>query len=349
MNANDTSLTYRQRFLKNQMSFNRKYKVIFDKIADDFSLLINDPNIKFSKAFKFPPVINKKIKAIIADFQAKTLKLTEQQIEFSWNLSNSKNDEILSDYLKTVTKITAAQEATYFAPNVPALKAFISSDKGAGTLSKAIWQIGAQLRSELETHLGIGILQGDSANVISQRIRTYLKNPDSLFRRVRDAKGRLVASKAMQANAPGQGVYNSAFKNAMRVARTSTNQAYQLADSIRWRQLPMVIGIEIKLSPQHPSYNFVEICEELAGVYPKTYVFIGNHPQCLCIAIPILMPKEDFDKYLVGDQPLKAKQITEYPPNFKEFWKNNFERYSNYKTMPYIMQENLKVIKEVIK
>lgn len=349
MNTNDISLTYRQKFLKNQLSFNRKYKAIFDKIANDFSLLVNDPNIKFSKSFKFPPVINKKIKTIIADFRAKTLILTEEQIEFSWKLSNSKNDEIVSDYLKTVTKITTAQKAAYFAPNIPALKAFISSDKGAGTLSKAIWEIGTQLRSELETHLGIGILQGDSANVISQRIRQYLKNPDVLFRRVRDAKGRLVASKAMIANAPGQGVYNSAFKNAMRTARTNTNMAYQLADSIRWRQLPMVIGVKISLSAQHPDYNYPEICEELQGVYPKGFVWQGWHPQCLCHATPVLMPKEDFNKYLTGAGQLRAKQIETYSDKFKQYVKDNYERYSNYKQMPFWIEDNKQIINKIVK
>lgn len=349
MNPNDISLTYRQRFLKNQLSFNKKYKAIFDKIADDFSLLANDPNMRFSKAFKFNGVVNKKIDVIIESFNSQILELTEEEIKYSWNLSNSKNDEIVSDYIRTISIIKTSQNAKYYLPNIPALKAFISGDKGAGTLSDAIWKVGAQFRSELETHLGLGMINGASASTISRRIRQYLKSPDSFFRRVRDKNGKLIASKAMIENKSGQGVYNSAFRNAMRTARTNTNQSFQLADSIRWRQLPMVIGIEIKLSAQHPEYNYPEICEELAGIYPKTYIFIGNHPQCLCVAVPILMPQKDFKEYLKGNKPLKAEQITDYPPNFKEFWKENFDKYSNYKTMPFIMEENLEAIKKAIK
>ncbi len=348
MNPNDISLTYRQKFLKNQLSFNKKYRKLFDKMAADIALLVNDPTIKFSKSFKFSKVINGKITTITATLHDSILTLTENNIRESWKISTEKNDEIVNNYLKTLAEIKGATKATYFLPNTKALEAFILRAKNAETLSSSIWKVANQARGEMEIHLGLGVLNGDSANIISQRIRTYLNNPTALFRRVRDNNGRLIASKAMLENKPGQGVYNSAFKNAMRVARTNANQSFQLADSIRWRQLDMVIGIEIKLSVQHPDYNYPEICELLAGIYPKTYIFIGNHPQCLCIAVPILMPNSDFNTYLKGNEPLKAKQITEYPPNFKKFWGENFDKYSNYKTMPFIMEENLDAIKDVL-
>lgn len=345
----DTSLEYRNKFLKRQLQYDRKFREIFNKIAEQFAVLSNDPNIKFSKAFKYNGAINKKIDIIIEAFHKDVLDLTKLEIEKSWGLSNSKNDEIVKDYISTIGEIKAAQKASYFIPNIPALKAFISGKHGIETLSDSVWQVAEQLRGELKIHLGIGLANGDSAQVISRRIRQYLKSPESYFRRVRDKNGKLIASKAMIENRPGQGVYNSSYKNALRVTRTNANQSFQLADSLRWQQLDMVIGIKISLSAQHPDYSYVEICEILAGIYPKTYVFIGNHPQCLCVAVPILMPKEDFNEYLKGNKPLKAEQITDYPPNFKEFWKENFDKYSNYKQMPFIMEENLEAIKKAIK
>jgi len=345
----DTSLEYRKKFLKRQLQYDRKFREIFNKVADDFARLSNDPNAKFTRSFKFNPVINKKIDILIKGFQEDVLNLTESEIEKSWDLSNEKNDIVVKDYLKTVGKIKAAQKAAFFLPNIPALKAFISSDKGAGTLSDAIWEIGAQLRSELEIHLGIGLMNGDSAPVISRRIRQYLKNPDALFRRVRDDKGRLVASQAMKANAPGRGVYNSAFKNAMRVARTNTNMAYLLADHERWMKLPMVIGVKISLSAQHPDYNYPEICEELQGVYPTDFTWIGWHPQCLCHAVPVLMDKKDFDAYLVGDKPLQAEKIKTYSDKFQQYVKDNYERYSKYKQLPYWIEDNEQIINKILK
>lgn len=344
----DTNIEYRNKFLKRQLQYDRKFREIFNKVADDFARLANDPNAKFNKSFKYNGVINKKIDIIIESFHKDVLDLTELEIEKSWGLSNTKNDQIVKDYISTIGKIKAAQKASFFLPNIPALKAFISG-RGTETLSDSIWQIAAQLRGELKIHLGLGLLNGDSAQVISRRIRQYLKNPDAYFRRVRDNQGRLVASKAMIENAPGQGVYNSSYKNAMRVARTNTNQAYLLSDHLRWLKLPMVIGVKISLSAQHPDYGYLEICEVLEGDYPKIFTWVGWHPQCLCNAVPILMPREDFKEYLKGDKPLKAEQIKEMPDNFIKYTKENFERYSNYKQLPYFIQDNPEIIKDALK
>ena len=342
----DTSLEYRNKFLRRQLQYDRKFRVIFNKVADDFSRLANDPNAKFTKSFKFNGVINKKIDIIIESLHSQTLDLTELEIEKTWGLSNSKNDLIVKDYLKTITEIKAAQSAAYFIPNIPALKSFISAKHGLETLSENIWEYAAQLRGELQIHLGLGIMNGDSAPVISRRIRQYLKDPESYFRRVRDKNGKLVASKAMKANAPGQGKYNSAFKNAMRVARTNTNQAYLMADHLRWLDIPMVIGVKVSLSAQHVVFD---ICDHLVGVYPKTFIFVGWHPQCLCHATPVLMPKSDFNVYLKGTTPLKANQITDMPDNFKTYINDNYERYAGYKQMPFFIQDNQAVINNIIK
>lgn len=341
----DISLEYRDKFLRRQLQYDRKFREIFNKIAADFARLANDPNAKFTRSFRFNGVMNKKIDIIIKDFHSQVLDLTELEIEKSWGLSNEKNDLIVKDYLKTITTIKAAQKAKYFIPNIPALKAFIKG-RGAETLSESIWEVAAQLRGELEIHLGIGLMNGDSASVISRRIRQYLKNPEALFRRVRDEKGRLVASKAMIENAPGQGKYNSAFKNAMRVARTNTNRSYLLADQERWSKLPMVIGYRIVISAQHKIYD---ICDECQGNYPKDFVWGGWHPMCICHAVPILMPKKDFEAYLVGDQPLKAKQIKDLPGTFERYVKGNYDRYKNYKSTPYWIEDNIEIINKIIK
>lgn len=345
----DISNTYRNRLLKKQLDYSREFKTLFDDIGNQFAQLAYDPNIKFTKAFIFPPYIKDRMKAIIADFHDQALQLTEDEITNAWELSNSKNDKIVIDYLSTISAIKATQAAAYFLPNTSALKAFLSSAHGTDTLSDSIWQVGKQLRAELETHLGIGITNGDSAQVISQRIRQYLNNPDALFRRVRDNQGRLVASKKMLENHPGQGTYNSAYKNALRVARSNTNQSYLLADHMRWAQLDMVKGVRIELSAQHPDYNFPEICEECEGDYPKDFIFVGWHPQCLCHAVPILTSEEDFMAYLRGGPKELDKFVTQYPKGFTNFVNDNFDRFSNYKSVPFWMQDNEEIIQGLLK
>ena len=344
----EISRKYRDIFLKTQRSFLRRYQAVFEKVADDFARLSKDPNVKFTRSFKFPPDIEKKIMAITTVMHDDLLNLTQEDIKESWALSNQKNDRIVKTYLSTIKGIKDAQEASYLLPNTSALKAFISRKENAETLSSLVWKVANQARKEMETHLGIGIVNGDSSKMISQRIRQYLNNPDVLFRRVRDANGKLIASKAMQEYHPGQGVYRSSYKNALRVARSETNQAYLMSDHVRWAQMDMVIGIKISLSAQHPEYDFPEICEVLEGIYPKTFVFRGFHPHCLCHKTPVLMPEADFRAYLKGDIPFKAAQITEYPESFTKFWQENYERFSGYKSMPYVMKDNIEVIERAV-
>ena len=341
----DISNIYRNRFLRNQATFERKYKSIFDKVIEQFTSLVYDPNIKFAKAFKFPDYINKRVDGFMTDFHNQVLEMNEQEIEKAWNLSNGKNDEIVSDYLKSIKAIKEAQKAAYYLPNVSALKAFISSERyEAGKLSDAVWKIGEQLRAEMTLHLGIGLTNGDSAQVISRRIRQYLNNPDALFRRVRDVNGKLVPSREMLNYHPGQGVYRSAYKNAIRLTRSNTNQSYLLSDHLRWQKLDMVKGIRISLSEQHPDYNFEEICETLEGIYPKDFDWSGWHPQCLCHATPILSSSEDFFRYLQTGQREVNGMVQDYPENFKKYVASNYERYQGYKSQPYWMADNKSLI-----
>jgi len=342
----DTSTLYRNRFLQNQIRYEKKFKSIFDNVAEQFSLLSNDPSIKFTKAYQFPKNIDKKMTVIMAEFHDRTLSLTEKEIENAWNLSNEKNDTLIENYLKTIAKIKAVQSAAYFNPNTSALKAFLSTDHGAGTLSDSVWNIARSYRMELEAHLSIGLANGDSAGVISRRIRRYLNNPDALFRRVRNDKGKLIASRAMSEYHPGQGVYKSAYKNAMRVARSNTNQAFLLADHLRWQKMEMVVGVKISLSSQH---KVPDICDDLWGDYPKDFVFTGWHPQCLCHATPILTPEPDFIKYLQTGIKPKARQIQEMPAQFTKYVQNNYERYAAYKSVPYWIQDNQKIVKQALK
>lgn len=344
--VNEISLKYREQFIANQATFQGQFKDVFNTLARDISRLANDPNAKFTRAFKFNKPVSKKIDELIRNFQEQTLGLTEKMIADSWDISNAKNDEIVNNYLRTVTGLKTAETAAYFLPNTSALKAFISRSSNAMTLADTVWKISKQARAEMEIHLGVGIVNGDGAAVISRRIRQYLNNPTALFRRVRDSKGNLIASQAMLANAPGQGVYNSAFKNAMRVARTETNMAYLLSDNLRWQQNDLVLGIRINLSDVH---KIPDICDDLTGEYPKNFVWVGWHAQCLCNATPILMPKEDFRAYLrSGGKLPKGKQITTMPSYFDQYIRDNIDRFKDYKRLPYFIADNKAIINGIV-
>lgn len=113
------------------------------------------------------------------------------------------------------------------------------------------------------------------------------------------------------------------------------------------QQSDFVIGHEIRLSGNHPCED---ICDRLAGVYPKSFKFTGWHPFCRCTAIPKLAEKEDF----IARQRAKLKgeevpadydnEVTEMPESFNEWVEENKERIENAKTEPYFIRENREAV-----
>lgn len=341
--ADEESIKFRVKFIGIQKSVANKYKKLIGATAEEIAAISRQPASKLTREYKLPTSVKRKIKPAIARFQLGALQLTEAEVRRVWEIANKKDDAILSAYLQTMQKYPG-----FFNHNIDALEAWLR--RGHNELSDNVWQVSEQLRQEMETQLALGIANGDSAVTIARRMKRYLINPDVLFRRVRDENGKLIQSRAMKAFHPGQGVYKSAYKNALRLTRTEMNRAYQLADHVRWQKLDFVIGIKISLSAQHPDYDYPEICEVLAGIYPKNYVFTGNHPQCLCHVTPILADQKDFRAWLRGEiKTVKSDKITEMPENFKKYIRDNYERLLTYKQLPYFIQDNKKIVAEILK
>ena len=146
-----------------------------------------------------------------------------------------------------------------------------------------------------------------SAQQLSKDVRQCLQQPDKLFRRVRDKNGNLQLSKAAKLYHPGRGVYRSSAQNAMRLARTEINMAYRQAEYLRWQQLDFVVGFRVCLSNNHTIKDskghpipLEDICDELAGDYPKTFKFVGWHPNCRCYVVPIMSDYDEYNKERAG-------------------------------------------------
>jgi hypothetical protein len=267
-------------------------------------------------------------------------------IRSGWTLSNNKNNELSRQVFgDNVGKLSQQAYRRYFSTNDDARKAFEERITNGLKLSDRVWNYTNQFKSEIEMGLDLGLRDGLSAAEMSRDLRKYLKYPDKLFRRVRDEHGQLHLSKAAKAFNPGRGVYRSSYKNARRLAATETNIAYHTADYIRWQQLDFVVGIEIKLSGNHP---VADICDELAGKYPKDFKFVGWHPHCRCHALSVLKTpeeiKEDTRRLLNGEPPDgdSVNRVDDVPPQFKQWTANNEKRLTTAKSMPYFVRDNEK-------
>lgn len=244
----------------------------------------------------------------------------------AWDRSNTKNDDFIRKYIEGMSISTAAKEGM-FTHNLTALKALQKNvDANGLSLSDRVWSITQQTKSQIEFYLDSGVAVGRNANGISSDVRQMLHNPDKRFRRVRNGKGNLVPSRPMKDYHPGQGVYRSAYMNALRTSATTTNIAYRSADYERWSKQDFVLGIEVQRSGNHK--GACNICDAMVGKYPKTFKFTGWHPFCICYATPIVMEPEELTDYLLTDKVPERLVIKEVPETVQSFVNDNKQQLS---------------------
>ena len=260
----------------------------------------------------------------------------------NWKLAASKNDAMV-DALTKGTGIPKKNIKEWKHPNLEALQAFNERVVAGMGLSDRVWNLTKQFKAELELAMEVGIGEGKSAADLSRDVRKFLREPNKLFRRVRDKSGALRLSKAARAYHPGRGVYRSSYKNALRMTATENNIAYRTSDHERWKQMPFILGIDIHTSNNHPQED---ICDDLEGRYPKDFKFTGWHPWCRCQATAALPSEAEFIKYgkaiLNGsDQNFKFGDVQkEVPGKFKNWVTKNKTRIADATQMPYFLKDN---------
>ena len=299
---------------------------VFIALKTDYKELIASTLFAFANTKK-----GKAFDKELINFSNQLDQIIKQGITNEWAFANSKQDQLLR---AGVTKYK----------NLEALEAFKVRKIKDFTISDRVWDIAKKAQTEIELALSVSLQEGKSAVQLSREIRNLLNNPTALFRRVRDLYGNLVLSKNAQNYHPGQGVYRSAYKNALRLTSNEINVAYKSADWLRIQQNPDIVGFEVRLSPQHKVYD---MCDELKGKYPKTFHFHGWHVGCKCHIITLLKTDEELIKELKADETLppesSSNYVAEVPNNYKQWVTDNKDRFKNWKTRPYFIEENSKI------
>lgn len=249
---------------------------------------------------------------------------------------------VLTDKAIRVARDTAA--ATFISNRLKA--------KNGLNLAQIVWNYCQQTKSEFEmamsNTIADGIGKGSSAEEIGKSIRRYLNDPDMMYRRYHTIKvqkngkkkdvvtwrrRRIIDGKVRFIEEPlekvGMGVYRSARKNALRVARTEINAAYHKARNERWKNEPFVIGQYIHVSPQH---NIDDICNDLEGRYPKDFDWRSWHSNCICTSDPITIQgeeKKEFYKHLMAGEDMSNYvspfAVLTMPEKYNQYIRDNSE------------------------
>lgn len=173
-------------------------------------------------------------------------------------------------------------------------------------------------------------------------------------RRVVDEQGKVHFVKEDLAKVD-TGVYRSSRQNALRLTITETNMAYNFANCERWSSEPYVLGIRIRLSGNHPEED---ICDELAGDYPKDFMWRGWHPRCRCSMSSILMDRNSEEwKHLrsLPENEYKAYQspnaVKNVPEKFNKWCERNAKKLDLARErgkLPYFVKDNQKVVGDLL-
>lgn len=340
--------------------------------------LVKGTELEAGKPFSFSEYgYSDEVTPILRSMYSRVYQIIRTGVEKEWLNANEHNDGLVKAIFGEHS-IEDNHFARFFQRNMDAMKAFFARKTGTGlNLSQKVWKYTGVFKDELEDALDLAIGEGTPANRLATQIQKYLNDPDRFYRRFRvkigenedgtPKYGRVWKRRVYDAESgsykwvdddprkyhPGRGVYRSSYRNAQRLARTETNIAYRTADYERWQQMPFVIGIEIKLSNNHPE---PDICDDLKGIYPKTFKWSGWHPNCRCYQEPVLASPAELDKMLDnildGKDPAGvdcANEVTAMPSTFKVWAKDNAERIDRATTagtLPYFLRDNQELVEK---
>lgn len=362
-----------QLLLQSSSDFNKLHDYVITELSKAVNKSVNEANPEelFKIAKTCTPTEKDRVQALLDAYNNAVLSLIKQGITKAVLFSTNTQQNALSAFTRFEGKeVDAWRKET--------ARAFIESrmkrDNGLN-LSDRVWNYTQQTKSEFEVAvsqvLENGIGKGISAESLGRQVRQYLNNPDMMYRRyhrkqlmsdgtkkdivewrrrVIDKEGKVRFIKEDLAKV-GTGVYRSARQNALRLTITETNMAYNYSNCKRWESEPFVLGIRIRLSANHPEED---ICDELAGDYPKTFMWRGWHPRCMCSVSPILMdrksdewkklrkmPKEEYEAYQ------SPNLVQNVPDKFSKWCERNAKKLDLARKngkLPYFVRDNMKAV-----
>lgn len=348
------------RHYANTERYARQIDRVYKTACDEYARLgasLDAPEGEAVFSFDKYPRARKQAQGIMQRLAKKVESVITSGTQSEWLAATYKNDAFLGSILRT-SKLTKEELEQYQGRNLEALNTFQRRKVEGMGLSERVWKQAEDMKAAIELGIDVAIGDGRDAQQLSRDLRSYLQEPKRLYRRVRDKGGVLRLSKAAKMYHPGQGVYRSSAKNAQRLARTEINMAYRESEFLRWQKLDFVVGLRICLSNNHTIMNskgepvpLVDICDELWGDYPKTFKFVGWHPQCRCYVVPILSDYDEYNqdranrlKAIVRGTAYKSlpsrRSVVDVPRKFREYIDSILERSKGWKSQPYYIRDN---------
>lgn len=255
-----------------------------------------------------------------------------------WKRSNEAQSLLADNVLQTyIGEIDREKYRIYYRTNGDALKAFQQRKDNGMNLSMKLWDQSENLKDELEATISTAIRKGYSAATLSKRVSRYLIDFPSFQKDYKEKYGK------------ASDIRDCEYRSA-RLAASEINISYRTAEQKRWEQFDFIVGYEIKPSGMH---KVRDICDILAGEYPKTFRWTGWHPLCKDYCVPIMKTEEEFWAWNIedGDNTASVNEVKDVPDAFKRWIRGNRSRISASRkrgTEPYYIRDNMQLINGIL-
>lgn len=295
------------------------------------------------KPFKWSdyPQTKKQIDDIQAQFVDDIHAAIYRGTSEEWKNSNEAQDLIANKVLRAYNaQVDKEKYKVLYQTNSDALKAFQNRKEKGLNISAKLWQQSMIYKEELEAAISCAIQKGTSAVTLSKQISKYLLDFPLLQKDYKDRYG------------SAEHIQDCEYRS-IRLARSEINMAYRTAENERWKQMDFVVGYEIKLSSSHHSrMPHGDICDTLAGKYPKDFTWTGWHPNDLCYKVPILKTEEEFWEWdgRIDVSTESINEVKDVPDEFKKWVLENqqkIEKARKRNTLPYFLRDNKSIIQNI--
>jgi hypothetical protein len=298
-----------KKYIKIQTKYRAKYLQLNKSLESEYNMIANELQQRLQKitekyqlskgtiSKKSLAAIKSEINQAVDWFQAVGTKWIDNNIIKSADIAITGQDEAARYYIKT-SLAEKGIDTTVLSKiiNDPLSPLFLTTQYGTGLskairdqiwktrwadgwkLSDRIWKSTKEQRANLHSMIGQCVNEGRSAVEFSRAVADYLEVPGPAW------------TTAIKPSVTGRGTIKY---NALRLARTETNNAYRKAQDFSAAQSSIVKGIKWNLSGSHPKPDICDIwaSQDLyklgPGVYPAGQLPPG-HPNCLCFCTDVL-------------------------------------------------------------
>jgi len=241
-------------------------KLMYEEFAEA-EREITDKIVKSEKKGKIKMYLALALILFVRRRFSKLRKRTKQIIIGSF-LTASKHG--VNDSIKDVSKFATSKMKIDAKPSIATEAAAITKSYNLGgiTLSRRIWDVTWSSQKRIMTEIHLAVLRGDSSAVLAKKLKGFL----GVSRKVTTGLATQIET------APG--MYKSAYKNALRLARTEINRAYAHGVYRYGKSKKWIDGYIWRVASGNPC----EDCLDNNGVfYPKEEPpEIPLHPHCMC-------------------------------------------------------------------